>query len=70
MFEVWFTEKNIKDSKAKPIGCHRTDDGQPQKYHNFETAKREALIAKEHPAFKNSAVLYVYDIAKDRFHKV
>lgn len=71
MFELWFTENNIKDSKtARPIGTHQTEDGQPQKYHNFETAKRQAKIVQDHPAFKKSATILIYDVAKDRFINV
>lgn len=72
MFELWFTEKNIKDNPnlAKPIGTHQTEDGQPQKFHNFETARRQAKIVQHHPAFKNSATILIYDIEKDRFLNV
>lgn len=71
MFEIWFTENNIKDHKtARPIGTHRTEDGQPRKFHNLETAKREAKIAQDHPAFKSSATVLIYDVAKDRFINV
>jgi hypothetical protein len=69
MFEIWFVEKSLRtDQKiAKPIGCHQTDDGSPERYHNLETAKRQARIVQDHPAFKSSATVYVYDVAKDRF---
>jgi hypothetical protein len=69
MFELWFTEKSLKNRTAKPIGTHQTEDGNPTRYHNFETAKSQAKIVQEHPAFKNSATVLIYDVAKDRFIK-
>jgi hypothetical protein len=75
MFELWFTENNIKDHKtAKPIyyTAGNPDDNStesPRKFHNYETAKSEAKIVQNHPAFKNSATVLIYDVAKDRFIK-